>query len=806
MRTDPDALHRLQRWDRVTAGSTDGYWERNLRTNVSWYSPSFRTLFGFGPDELPDDRDVVNARIHPDDLPGFLHGYQQALASNGRFRYELRFLDARGQWRWVRGRGQVWPGADGQPHYIAGAVSDVQAEQEARQSLEALKQRFESAIDASAEGLFERIVGEEALYMSDRYLQLIGNRRDEVPPLRSAILARFHPDDLAHALAVNRVAEAGLQRWELLLRFRHANGEYRWYRQRGIAERMPDGRTKVTGMIADVHEQVLQRQELERTQAQLEALVAERTAKLEAALALAQERQLEAERANAAKSRFLAHMSHEIRTPLNGVLGLVELAQRVAQSPEQQRYLETAQRAGHTLAQVINTVLDFSRIEAGRAELRPRPFDLAQALIETMRSVMPLVRERGLLMMFDWPEGPCEFVGDEVAIRQIATNLIGNAGKFTQRGWILVTGQARLLQGDQYQVEVSVADSGPGIAPGLRERVFDAFVQGDDSLTRSHGGTGLGLPIAQGLAQAMGGEISLATPDGGGSRFTLRLPLAVAPGALRAPPAGANGMAWLVSTTEMGGAWLSRRMQRAGWHIRILPSIEALLQAAQEGPAPRLVLLSEFALFSGLDLGPVRRALPGVAIRLIVRPDWHEPQLEAHARTLGMTSMLTPMSPRDLLHLADVPPSAEDTLPPAGATQPPAWPPGTRVLLVEDNPVNQLIGQEFLRVLGLQVRTVADGALALQACVEEPPALVLMDLQMPGMDGLEAARRLRVLQREGAWPGAPIVALTAHAGAADRAACLAAGMDGVLTKPLTLQQLREELGHYLGRPGRSSPG
>ncbi len=803
MRKDPDALQRLQRWERVTAGSTDGYWERNLCTNVSWYSPSFRVLFGFQPHELPDDRDAVNARIHPDDLATFLKDYQQALDTVGPFHYELRFLDARGQWRWVRGRGQVWPGADGKPHYIAGAVSDVQAEKEARESLQTLKQRFESAIDASAEGLFERIVGEDALYMSDRYLQLIGNRREEVPPLRSAILARFHPDDLAHAMTVTRVGEAGLQRWELLLRFRHASGEYRWYRQRGIAERMPDGRTKVTGMIADVHEQVLQRQELERTQAQLEALVAERTAKLEAALALAQERQLEAERANAAKSRFLAHMSHEIRTPLNGVLGLVELAQRVAQSPEQQRYLETAQRAGHTLAQVISTVLDFSRIEAGRTELRPRPFDLAQALIETMRSVMPLVRERGLLMLFDWLEGPYELIGDEVAIRQIATNLIGNAGKFTQRGRILVTGQARPLEGELYQVELRVEDSGPGVPPALRDRIFDAFVQGDDSLTRSHGGTGLGLPIAQGLAHAMGGEIILDTPAEGGSRFTLRLPLAAAPGAQREAPSGASGMAWHVSTTDTGGAWLARRLERAGWRTRMLPSIEAALQAAQDGPAPQLVLLSEFALYSGLDLRPLRAALPAVPIRLIVRPDWHEPQLEAEAHALGMTSVLTPMSPRELLHLAEVAQSAEDSLPPQAAHEP-AWPPDTRVLLVEDNPVNQLIGQEFLRVLGLQVRTVADGALALQACVEEPPALVLMDLQMPGMDGLEAARRLRVLQREGAWPGAPIVALTAHAGAADRAACLSAGMDGVLTKPLTLQQLRDELGHYLSGP-RANP-
>ncbi|MBI5256039.1 MAG: PAS domain-containing protein [Burkholderiales bacterium] len=800
---DDELTQRLQRLERLTAGSRDGYWERDLLTDLSWYSPTFRQMLGFAPQALPDDRNIVNARMHPQDRAEFLRRYQDAIDTVGQFDYELRYLDAQDQWRWLRGRGQAWPGTDGRTRWITGAVSDVHAEKQAQESLAEVNRRFERAIEASAEGLFERIVGDEAVYMSDRYLELIGNHRDEVPPLRTAILERFHPDDAAHALATMAAGEASQQRWELTLRFRHASGEYRWYRQRCLSERMADGRIKVTGMIADVHEQTLQRQELERTRAQLEALVAERTAKLEAALALARERQLEAERANAAKSRFLAHMSHEIRTPLNGVIGLVELAQRVAQSPEQQRYLETARRSGQTLTDVINTVLDFSRIEAGRTELRPRPFDLAQAVVDTIRSVIPLLRERGVMVMFDWTEGPYHVVGDEIAIRQIVTNLVGNAAKFTQRGAITVTGRAFQPDGDEWQVELCIEDTGPGVPPAWRQRIFEAFVQADDSLTRTHGGTGLGLSIARGLALAMGGDITLDDPPAGGSRFTLRLPLDAAPGAPTVrnapdPDAPPPGMAWLVATSSVGSGWLMKRMQRLGWQTRIFPTLDTAMAALQLGEPVQLLLLSEFGLHSGQDLAPLRALLPTVPIQLLVRPDWHAPQLEAQARLLGMGTISTPLSPGDLARLMQVP------APDPAATPVPAraWQADTEVLLVEDNPVNQLIGQEYLRALGLTVHTVSDGAQAVQACVGHPPALVLMDLQMPGMDGFEATRRLRRLQQEGRWPGAPIVALTAHAGASDHQACLSAGMDGVMTKPLSLAQLREQLVRYLPlRPG-----
>ena len=784
----------LARYERAMAGSQDGYWERNLRSNLSWYSPSFRAMFGFGPDELPNDRNVINARVHPDDIGPFLASYQAAIDSVGSFTYEVRFLDKQERWRWVRGRGSTWAGPDGQAEIIAGALSDVHREKTTQHALTQMTQRFERAVHAADEALFERWADSDTFHLAPRFAELLGYTPAELGTSRARLTQLMHPDDRDRfeSRIATGIAERG--RWTIDYRMRCKAGVYRWFHSRAMAQEDANGRVLITGVMADIHEQITAREALQRQQQHLEQLVQERTAKLEAALALAEQRRAAADRASEAKSRFLAHMSHEIRTPLNGVLGLNELALRSAQSPAQRRHLELALQSGRSLLGIINDVLDFSRLEAGKLALVDTPFDLPGLLAQTLRAVMPAVRGKGLNVMFDHIGDITRVRGDPERLRQIATNLLGNAAKFTERGHLALVTTVRPTEPGRCEAVIEFRDTGPGMDAATQARVFDAFVQGDASLTRRHGGTGLGLSIARGLAEAMDGELTLASTVGVGSCFTLRLPLAI-DGDAQQLWQPVPGRAWLLYTRPMIGEWLVTRFARLGWHSVLLPGLAAAVaQAQQLAPAdhPELVVVAEHVLGESPDLAGLRAALPDARITLLVRPDWAQPEVELSARALAITPSFMPLTPHDLLEMLQ-PSVGHAALPPI--TRPGALP--RRVMLVEDNPVNRLIGEQMLVALGLEVDSVDGGEAAIAACHTQPPDLMLLDVQMPGLDGHATCRLLRALQQAGTLPPFAIVALTAHALESDRAASLAAGMDGFLTKPIVLEQLRAELLRWL---------
>jgi CheY-like chemotaxis protein len=342
---------------------------------------------------------------------------------------------------------------------------------------------------------------------------------------------------------------------------------------------------------------------------------------------------------------------------------------------------------------------------------------------------------------------------------------------------------------DLLDIRVDVEDTGPGLPTERAARVFDDFVQGDASLSRAHGGTGLGLGIARQMARRMGGDVTLRSVAGEGSVFTLslRLPLAADPAPCADP---APGHAWLIYSEPTVGSWLQRRLLRLGWTSELVADSATAATCAGSldvAARPALVVVSEHSLSDHADLAALRAALPAAHIRLLIRPDWNQPELEQRARALDMVFDVMPLTPRDLrLMLAQHRPA----LPMPNVAPAPA--PG-HVLVVEDNAVNRMIAEEFLRTLGISTRTAEDGAQALAACAADTPRLVLMDLQMPVMDGLAATRVLRERQQRGELPDFPIVALTAHAMSADAEACRAAGMVACLTKPLLLDALRAEL-------------
>jgi signal transduction histidine kinase len=788
----PDDLRRALR---IVLGAEQAYWERDFRRDHMWYSPPFFSILGLPPTQ---DRERINARIHPDDRAQFEVAYGAALVSGGPFHYDVRYSDVNEQYRWARAFGRVWLDEhDRRPLRLIGTMIDVHAERQARLDADAHARRYNRALEAASEAHFERTAGLDDFFVSDNFAQLLGHPVGTPAPDNQAFLDWVHPQDLPllEAEIVRAWHSAGT--WAVNYRLRQADGGWRWFRGRGRTDVDEQGRLRMSGMVGDVHQQELDRQELDEHRHRLRGMVAERTEALNAALAEAERQREQAERASSAKSEFLAHMSHELRTPLNGLLGLTELALKVAEQPAQRRYLDVALASGRALLQLINQVLDLSRLDAGGIELASEAFDLSELLAEVSRALMPGVGGRPVAMRYDWEGDTTCVQGDPARVRQVVTNLLSNAIKFTEQGHVKLRCELVPRGPQQVRATVRVEDTGPGIEPSQHGRIFDAFVQADASLTRQHGGSGLGLAIARRLARAMGGDVVLESSSAGGSCFAFSWVAPCAP-QVALPPLPAPGLAWLLYRDLGSAESFARRLERLSWRTELIGEESAVLARARAtAPAlwPQVLSIGANAIDNDTDFAALRAALPHSRIVVIVRPDWNQPTAERAALAHGAMPVVAPVTPRALRTMLAAPVEAS----PATTTGPIAasGERAARVLVVEDNAVNLMITEEFVRQLGHVPSGAADGAQAIAACEQQPPQLVLMDLQMPTMDGLEATRRLRTLQDQGRLPRFPIIALTAHASDADRQLGAAAGMDDYLTKPILIDALRGAFDKWL---------
>ncbi|MDP9046310.1 MAG: ATP-binding protein [Pseudomonadota bacterium] len=653
------------------------------------------------------------------------------------------------------------------------------------------------------EGVWERDLATHEVWYSPRYKALLGFADDELPNLLDAVRERVHPDDLQGVRAAFAVASTSAEIGECQARVRCQDDTYRWFR--GRFKVWPDeahGRPgTLVGSIYDVHEQVLATEALKAQQAVLEERVLERTRGLEAALQLAESQRLAAEEASQAKESFLTHMSHELRTPLNGVLGMTQLAHDLALGAEQRRYLELAQQAGKTLLTILDEVLDFARGGSGRLQLREEGVDLAGLAAEALRSFMPTVRRKGLQVGFDVVGEIARVRADAGRLRQIIGNLLGNAIKYTETGRILLRVEIQASGGDRCKVRLRVRDTGVGLDAATATRIFEPFEQGDSGMDRRYGGAGLGLSVARTLAHLMGGEVSVRSRPGIGSEFRVELDLAVDPSQPEPMPALGSGLVWVVLRDPVHGPGLAERIERLGWRTEVMTSVDAALRRLEGGPgrsAPDCVVIGEDSLDPRTDFARLRRGLgERVPLTLLLRPDFDLATIHAATEQSGVLVAIAPLTPSDLRRLVRPEPAAAG---PKTPSPPIPAPPEASVLVVEDNPLNQIIAREMVAALGLRSAVVGSGEEALDSCCSTPPDLVLMDIQMPGMDGLETTRRLRALQTSGHLRPFPIIALTAHGMAADRQASLAAGMDEHLTKPVQLEQLRHVLTHWLSGP------
>ena len=513
------------------------------------------------------------------------------------------------------------------------------------------------------------------------------------------------------------------------------------------------------------------------------------------------------------KSEFLATMSHEVRTPMNGVIGMAELLLTTDLTPEQQEYARTIQVSADALLAILNDILDFSKIEAGKLTLESIPFDLRLLVEETVDLLAPLAAQKGLELIVRYSsEAPWNLIGDAGRLRQVLTNLSGNAIKFTETGHVLINIECDEQTETMAQMRVSVEDTGIGIPEGQFEHIFDKFTQTDGSTTRKYGGTGLGLAISKSLIEAMGGAIAVTSELGKGSAFWFSVSLLRDMQAAAPPPtaiARSGLRVLIVDDNHVNRRVLQEQLNRLG----ILASSaaggeEALrtLRLAREAGAPFQIGLLDYKM-PGMDgevLGGAIKSDPALRdMRLVLLTSAGNQGESARLLKAGFSACLSKpllrsqlmqaLTGSELLLNPDV--IAGSPRAPAARSEGHGSAHRARILVAEDNPVNQAVIARMLEKLHCRVDIAANGKQAVEMVAAIPYDMVFMDCQMPEMDGFEAALEIR--RRQGYHHHTPIIALTSNAMQGDRERCLDAGMDGYISKPMKPPEISAALEQWL---------
>ncbi len=780
-----EVQNRLQR---ASVSSQEGHWEIDLLTMKYWASASYRSLLGYPPEFELSTLAQYNALVHPDDLPIQLELAQRRLATESSYAFDMRMQHASGEWRWVHVRSDAEFDAEGRAVRVSGSIRDIHQQKLAEDKLRIARERFERAIRGTQDGLWEgEVTPEYSLWCSPRWFEILGYDADEVPDAVTEqwITAMIHPEDLPRVLEARQHSLASGAALDVQHRTRTRDGRWIWVHTRAKVEFDAAGKVfRLSGSLQDVTAAHLAHEELiKATQ--------------------------EAQAANRAKSEFLANVSHEIRTPMNGIIGMTGLLLDTKLDRTQLEYAETVRSSADALLSVINDLLDFSKIEAGKLDIETIEMDV-RAQVEDVGAMLGFqAAGKQLELVVDVrPEVPQRLLGDPQRIRQCLINLVGNAIKFTRQGEIVVTVCTPGRHQDQALIYFEVRDTGIGIDAATLETLFRPFVQADASTTRRFGGTGLGLSIVKRLAELMGGQAGVASELGKGSTFWFTAPMAEVQSARAVEPRSmsASGKRILiVDDNATNRRVLSGQLVHAGYWVEQAADGESALAAMREAIAnqqPFDVVLADYQM-PGMDGAMLGNAINAQAemrdarVVILTSMDGHGDL--ARFAGAGFAGYLTkPIRTRELLECLERTLSHEarawhmqsQPMITRGALQEqPAQARHTgEVLLAEDNAVNQKVAVRFLERLGCTVTVAGDGAEAVAEFADHRYQLVLMDLQMPVMDGYEATRNMREI--EGGQRRTPIIALTANAMSGQLEQCLDAGMDGFLSKPIDVEQLR----------------
>jgi PAS domain S-box-containing protein len=767
-------------------------------TRVSMVSDGAITLYGKTRDEMLATADAIFAPAHPDDRERFLHAFIDAAQKNTTVQLAYRSQNRHGEYRWLRTFARPAVSAEGD--YVWNGFSlDVTDEVEARDKLDAAERLLRDVTDNVPGAIFQRRMEADGAiqypFLSAGY-QRIGDLQVAKAGYndKEEEFEAFPPEEREAIEQARRQSIDTMQPYNIENRMLLRDGSYVWVRTSAVPRREADGAIIWNGYTFDITARKQLEDELSRAKESAEA-------------------------ANRAKSEFLANMSHEIRTPMNAIVGLSNLGLKTNTPARLQDYLRKIHIAAQSLLEIINGILDYSKIEAGMLSLEQTPFDLYEVL-ENLSGLLNLrAVEKGLELLFSVdPEVPSALIGDPLRLGQVLLNLTGNALKFTDRGQIVIRvcidPNASGLSDGRMRLRFEVADSGIGMTDEQIGRLFTAFSQADSSTTRRYGGTGLGLSISKRLVGLMGGEIGAHSEPGAGSTFHFNADFGLAEaaaGRLRAP-ADLHDLRVLVVDDNFTALDILRvYLESFGLRVDRASSGTQAITAVQREAASdpyRLVLMDwQMPGMNGIEAAlHIRESDAALKPKIVMVSAYGREEIMRQADEGGLDGFLIkPVNPSVLfdtiLHAFGKEAALMPTLDHEHRADADQLPAGTRVLVVEDNEINQEVARELLESFGAEVTVAADGKLGVDAAASEDFDAILMDLQMPRMDGFEATTVIRAL--DSARAKVPIIAMTANAMIEDRQRCLAAGMNDHVGKPVDQQHLLATLRKWI-KPGTTS--